>query len=237
MNLLLTEAIRFLEDSFAPSFSWITSPIEAELLRKKPPEIVKQLTLEKREDPLLFSQEKEMAKPIIQGSSLGVQDLSNAIKNLFPEFSTKTTPPEEKEFFQEISYKKALKAHVVLFSFREGKSSDLFLQNISRALQVYCPSSAIIDMKKWEHALSNCAPFFQEAEACLFIASQALYKKPQLLPFLKENPASSERFLGKGKFFLLPPFETYFNDPMQKKELWNTLCNLLSSPALSQASS
>jgi hypothetical protein len=93
---------------------------------------------------------------------------------------------------------------------------------------MHFPSSAIIDMKKWEHQLPNFSPFFQEAEAHVFIASQALYQKPGLLPFLKENPTTSERFLGQGKLYLLPSFETYFHDPMQKKELWEKLCNLLS---------
>ncbi len=255
MNLLLADTIRFLEENFDPSTKWITSPQKAQLLQKKltsakppvttptPPQVLKSPIPEKSFAPEKKEEipppicEKEVPKPTLPSIPLGVEDLSKAVKDLFPQFSTQMAPPQEKEFFLDLSYKKALKANVVLFSFREGKESDLFLQNINRALHLYFPNSTIIDMKKWEQELSNFTPFFQETEARLFIASQALYKKPHLLPFLKEKPISSERFLGKGKLLLLADFETYFLDPTQKKELWKTLCTLLSLTAPSQASS
>ncbi len=249
MNLLLADTLRFLQENFDPSTSWISSPEKAQLLQKKKPSTAspptpiaalpsldKKIVLEKKEE-MIPVVEKEIPKPIFATSPLGVEDLSKAVKDLFPQFSTQMQPPQENVFFLDPAYKRALKAHIVLFSFREGKESDLFLQNLCRALHVYFSSATILDMKKWEKELSNFDPFFQEAEARLFIASHTLCKKPQLLPFLKENPASSQRFLGKGRLLLLPTFETYFQDPTQKKELWKTLCTLLSSPALTQASS
>lgn len=250
MHLLLADTLRFLEENFSPSHRWIISPKQHLLLQKKtpepiaaPPQIVKQLSAEKspvpvkKEEAISPNIDKEVPTPIVSGSPLGIENLSKAVKDLFPEFSTQIKPPQEKDFFLDPSYKKAIKAQVVLFSFREGKESDLFLQNMARALHIYFSSSSILDMKKWEKELQNFTPFFQEAEAKLFIASHALCKKTQLLPFLKENPTSSERFLGNGKLLLLPTFSTYFHDPMQKKELWKTLCTLLNSQAPSQASS
>lgn len=249
MHPLLADTIHFIEENFPSTTHWIVPAEKFELLQKKapkkadpvviehPPQIVKRPAPEKKEEVLSPVIEKENPKQAVASAPLVVEDLSKVIKDLFPTFSTQKEPPQEKEFFLDPSYKKALKAQVVLFSFREGKASDLFLQNMSRAINVYFDGATVVDMQKWEKGLQSFTSFFQETEASVFIASQALYQKPQLLPFLKENPISSERFLGKGKLLLLPAFEIYFHDPMQKKELWKTICTLLNTHARLQASS
>ena len=249
MNSLLTDTLRFLQENFEPDTSFLVKPSQAYLKREKkiakeqipnkvasiplpaPPPPPKEEEKEKPEAPL-FSKavEKEAIKP-----SLGVESLSSAIKDLFPSFTTHKEPPKDKDLRVDPAYKKVLQAEVVLFSFREGKESDLFLQNISLAITSHFAPAAVLDVKKWELLEEHFDLFFKQGKAKFFITSETLYKKPSLLPFLKEIPSSHERFLSDRPLLLLHPFESYFNNPLQKKELWNTLCTSLKK--LLQASS
>ncbi len=252
MNSLLNDTLRFLQENFEPDASLLVKPSQVHLKRAKkvakepappvfktasiplpaPPPPPKEEEKEKPQAPL-FSKAVEK-EPVVK-PTLGIESLSSAIKDLFPGFTTHKEPPKDKDLRVDPIYKKVLQAEVVLFSFREGKESDLFLQNISLAITSHFTSAAVLDVKKWELVEEHFDLFFKQGKAKFFIASETLYKKSCLLPFLKEIPASSERFLSDRPLLILQPFESYFNNPLQKKELWNTLCTALKK--LSQASS
>ncbi len=248
MNHLLADTLRFLQETFEADTSW---PVEsAQMYLKKKRKIVdapkpastptpKATTSPppKVMQPATQLAAKETPKPLMPSAPLKVESLSSAVKELFPQFPTNVQPPEDKDLRVNPIYNRILKAEVVLFSFREGKETDLFLQNISLAINSHFSSSAVFDVKKWEISGEHFELFFKQVKAKLFICSQALYDRPSLLPFLKEIPSSSEKFLGPGKLTLLQPFETYFNDSLQKKELWKNLCATLSNIIHSQGSS
>lgn len=244
MNNLLTDTLRFLEENFDTNATWTIHPSQFHLKKEEkqiegplPVVAFKPLTPPPQKAfTLLPSAQKNKQLPdppplpekeLTKNAPLGINSLSQAIKELFPHFTTHRDPPQDKDLKIDSIYKKALLAEVVLFSFREGKESDQFLQNISIAISAHFAPSAVFDAKKWELSQGNFDLFFKQAQAKLFITSQTLYKKNTLLPFLKEIPSSSERFLGNEKLLLLHPFETYFNDPLQKKELWKILCATL----------
>ncbi len=246
MNHLLLDTLRFLQENFDENTSWtitasqmrlkkktvkeesitpvVTPKAEAPLFLKKP---LSPSYVDQKNKPLpipLQNVEKEIPKPTIQTSPLKVESLSEAIKGLFPQFTTHIEAPKDKDLRVNPVYKRVLQSDVVIFSFREGKESDLFLQNISLAIQSHFSSAAVFDVKKWEISEGNFELFFKQIQAKLFISSESIYKKPSLLPFLKEIPSSSERFLGPSRLLLLHPFETYFNNPLKKKDLWKILC-------------
>lgn len=252
MNSLLADTLRFLEESFEPGASFLVKPSQVHLKRakkieKEPLPVSKKTASiplpvlppppkeEEKEKPQapLFSQAAE--KELIVKPSLGIESLSSAIKDLFPGFTIHKEPPKDKDLRVDPVYKKVVQADVVLFSFREGKESDLFLKNISLAIISHFTSAAVLDVKKWELLEEHFDLFFKQGKAKFFIASETLYQKSCLLPFLKEIPSSAERFLSNRPLLLLRSFESYFNNPLQKKELWNTLCTALKK--LSQASS
>jgi hypothetical protein len=248
MNSLLNDTLRFLEESFEPGANFLVKSSQVHLKRakkveKEPLQVPKKIASiplpapppppkEKPQAPL-FS--KAMEKEPVVKPALGVESLSSAIKDLFPGFTTHKEPPKDKDLRVDPIYKKVLQAEVVLFSFREGKESDLFLQNISLAITSHFTPAAVLDVKKWELVEEHFDLFFKQGKAKFFIGSETVYKKSYLLPFLKEIPSSSQRFLSDRPLLLLRPFESYFNNPLQKKELWNTLCTALKK--LSQASS
>ncbi len=249
MKHLLTDTLRFLKENFDEDTSWIVPPslshLKNQSLKVKEPliapfqkiEITPPLKEEKKEEPFVPVDKtiSENPKTIVQTSPLGIDSLSSAVKGLFPQFTTHKTAPLDKDLRIDPVYKKLLQAEVILFSFREGKESDLFLQNICFAIQAHFCSCAVFDVKKWEISEGTFDLFFKQKSAKLFIASETLYKKPPLLPFFKENPTSSEKFLAESKLIFLKPFETYLNNPLQKKELWKILCATLKKSVLSQA--
>ncbi len=257
MNSLLANTLRFLQENFDEKTTWMVKPSQTHLKNLKPAKKIEEVPVapvkrasiplsppppppppreEEKKEPYL-AVEKERPKPISQNTPLGVDSLSDAVKGLFPQFTTHKDMPKDKDLRVDPVYKKLVHAEVVLFSFREGKESDLFLQNIHLAISAHFGSSAVLDVKKWELLEGNFDLLFKQAHAKLFIASDALYKKPSLLPFLKEIPSSSERFLNDKPLVLLQPFENYFNHPLQKKDLWKTLCATLKKSSSSQASS
>lgn len=252
MNQLMADTLRFLKENFDSDCSW-TVPARSAHLKSSKAKVQKPLllpSLAPKIQPPSFS--KEVAKETLPVAApaapeplkaeipivpLGLDSLSDAVKNLFPQFTTFKEIPQDKDLRTDPAYKKLVQADVVLFSFREGKESDLFLQNICFAISSHFCSAAVLDVKKWEISKSPFDLFFKQSNAKLFISSDTLYKKSFLLPFLKENPTSSEKFLSESKLILLKSFESYFTDPLHKKELWKTLCATLKKHFPSQASS
>lgn len=240
---LLSDAILFLKESHHPKTSWtvkkeqvvsvkpaikppppketIVKPI-AIALEKPPQQVVKQALEPIKEIPVKEPPPKSpLLKPIDESLPLPFEELSKNLLKLFPQFSIKSEPVSDKTAYVEL-----LQAKILIFSFKEGKESDVFLENIQKAINAYHVPAKLFDMSK-SGTEEELAVFFQEMQASLILASPALTKKKYFLPFLKELPATSERFLGRGRLLLLEPFETYFTNPEKKKALWQTLCAIL----------
>ena len=228
MHSLLSDTIRFLKEQ--PCSNWTIPPSQVHLKQASP-------TQKKEEEkPLGKSISSSVASETIheellpEPPTLGVSSLSESVKKLFPNFSIHKEAPKESDMNQ--THRKILQAKVVLFSFREGKESDLFLQNIQRAITSHFIEAGVLDVKKWE-SKENLDLFFKQSKPEFIISSSSLYQAPSLLPFLKEISDSPERFLGSSRLFLLKPFKQYFDHPLQKKDLWQTLCAILKNNSLS----
>jgi hypothetical protein len=260
MNHLLADTLRFLQENFEDNTTWSVKADQMHLKEKQPSTLnspAKLISPQKTLPPSPSIQKNPVSKftakviaetpievlsldppkPIIPDSPLKVEFLSSAVKELFPLFATNPQPPSDKDLRVNPVYKRVLKSEVILFSFREGKETDLFLQNISLAINSHFCSSTVFDVRKWETSGESFDLLFKQSEAKLLICSEALYKQSSLLPFLKEIPSSSQKFLGSRKLILLQPFDNYFNNPLLKKELWKNLCATLSKITPSQESS
>lgn len=179
---------------------------------------------EKEAEPKILPVEKK------QEQALPFEDLSKKLLKSFPQFTVKKDTLSDK-----IPYLSALETECIVFSFREGKESDLFLNNLQKALENHHSSSCFFDVTSGIPS-EELEMFFEQVQAKLIVASPSILKNPALLPFLKEIPASSEWFLGKSRLFILEPFTSYFTNPQKKKALWQTLCAILKSRS-TQASS
>lgn len=180
---------------------------------------------------ILEEQAVEPKKTLQERPPLSFTDFSKPLHRLFPQFLLKETPPDDRTALAMAnpSYIQALEADVVIFSFQETPESDLFLQNIGRAISHYHTPASLFFVAscKTENELSL---FLEEMHAKVVLAPNTLLQKKLFLPFIKELPVSSEYYLHKSRLILLEPFTHYFTQPQQKKALWQTLCNLLKSP-------
>lgn len=252
IDSLIADTLLFIQQSFTPSTHWLAKKSEIDLRVERKPEKPQIPTQQKIPIPLLKApiqpalktspkeeQQEELPKassPTPQRSpTLEIESLSLAVKKLFPSFST--SRDIQKPPMIDPEFKRVCLSKVVLFSFREGKESDLFLKNLSQAITSYFTTASVIDIKKWELAHYDFSLFFKETQAKLIIAPASFYQKTLLSPFLKEDPSSSECFLGSSKLLILNPFENYFNNALRKKELWNTLCTILKNSPSMPASS
>jgi hypothetical protein len=226
IEALLKDTLRFIQESVdLEELLPANKPFRGTPQRKiTPPPFLTPPPL--KEEPIVKTEVLEPPlKPTLPHTPLEVHSLSKAVKTLFPHFATHEELSTPHALHP--SLKKVLQAETVLLCFREGKESDLFLQNLQIALSAYFSSAAVLDVGKWEKEQSSFEPFFKQIQAKLILSSSSLYKRPSLLPFLKEIPSSLERFLGSSRLLLLQPFEHYFTNPQAKKELWNAICAIL----------
>ncbi len=248
---LLSDVIRLLKENCDKSTSWTVKAEQVKPIKPKststpqslssaPPPTIPQ---EKKKIeivalPIATPPVKKEKEPESKGQHvekkqeqlLPFEDLSQKLLKSFPQFSVKKDTLSDK-----VPYLNTLEAECIVFSFKENKESDLFLNNLQKALENHHASSCFFN------AASGIPPeeldmFFEQAQAKLIIASSVILKNPLFLPFLKEIPASSEWFLGKSRLFILEPFSSYFTNPQKKKALWQTLCAILKSRS-TQASS
>ena len=244
---LLSDTIRLLKENFDKETSWTVKasyvkPLNTPPISKKtspnptiyPTSIPIKKFEEKKKIEVVPSQKKEQEQEQEQELKtstlekkqeqlLPLEDLSKRLLKSFPQFSIRKNILSDK-----IPYINALETDCIVFSFKEGKESDLFLNNLQKALANHHSSACFFD------ATSGIPPeelemFFEQAQAKLVIASSAILKNKALLPFLKEIPATSEWFIGKSRLFILESFTSYFTNPLKKKALWQTLCAILKS--------
>lgn len=178
----------------------------------------------KPESPL-----QEELKPVLAKEMgpqpLAFEELSGKLSRLFPHFAVHDHPLDDKiaSYKARPSYLRALQAEVILLSFKESKESDLFLQNIQKALATYNISTLFLPIKSVEETKQ----FLEQAQAKVMLASSLILKEPKFLSLIKELPASQQRFILDSHLLLLEPFEKYFADKNLKKSLWHTLCKIL----------
>ena len=239
MTPLLSDLIYLLQEEFEPKKSFFVSPSQIHLKqegKKKPLPIkvaqppISTPPLEKK-TPILKEEKIEAPPPPVIAS---VDHLSLSVKKLFPGFAIRDSIPKESDLDQ--THRKILGAQVVLFSFREGKETDLFLQSIQQAITSHFAPAGVLDVKKWENK-ESLELFFKQSKADVVIAPMSLYTNASMLPYLKEIPNTGERFLGSSRLLLLKPFHQYFEQPSLKKELWHHLCAMLRTLKNTQASS
>lgn len=236
---LLSDTIRFLKENHEMKKNFIVKPelissIKAEKKKQEPLPQPSQISFPVRKPPSLQRKapppplkkekiEPSPIKPKRKEPTLSYPELSKKLKQSFPNFPLVETPLKDESRFI-----KALKAEIVIFSFSEGKKPEAFLKNLNKAITAHHAEATICDPTQWK-TQEECSLFLKRTKAKLFIASFSVLESMLFLPFLKELPASSKRFLEERPLIVLEPFTTYFEDPKSKQSLWNTLCSTLAS--------
>ncbi len=235
---ILSDALLFLKENYEPTSSWnvpasyiipltpkekkSVKPSAPAAIYTPPPQAKTAPQPKKIEEPfILHTPAAPPTKSKMEEHVLPFEELKKSLHKILPQFVIKDTPLSDK-----ISYIKALEAKTLILSFQEDQSSTIFLQNIQKAIATYHTSAHILEPKSSGFP-EDLPLFFEQTKNRLTLASPSILKNKQLLPFIKEIPASSEWFLGKSRLLLLEPFETYFTNPLQKKTLWKTICAIL----------
>ncbi len=121
-------------------------------------------------------------------------------------------------------------AKVTLLSFDPQSAEHRFLQHLGAAISLRIQEATVVlaslfeKENRWNELLSS------DALAHLIAFPLPLHSCPNLCSHYKEVPQTKERFVQNRPLFLLKPYASYVEDPMQKRELWNTLLRCLVSP-------
>jgi hypothetical protein len=166
--------------------------------------------------------------------SLPFDELEEKLKKLFPHFAIHAKPPSDKiaSFHANPLYLKACQAQAAILSFQESKESDLFLQNIQKALISYNISAHFWPVRSLEEARQ----FLKESQAKIVLSSPRVLTHPPLLSLVRELPMEQKRFIETIPLVILEPFETYFTNKDSKKTLWQTLCTALKKNSTPESS-
>ena len=104
----------------------------------------------------------------------------------------------------------------------EEKGAELeFLEDIAFAVSLYFVPCRVVQCNK----IANWEEVFIKNSCKLFLCSDyAILQQQELVPFYKENAATSESFLCNTPIFMLPKLSLYFQNSELKSSLWKALC-------------
>lgn len=181
--------------------------------------------------PLKEQENKPVATQVLEKPSKSAPAPSKEWKDLcqkiVPNWTIREDVPSDEEAKRNAeAWKEPKVAKVLLFSFKETEEELLFLKNISRAIDLYLAPAKIINAAKFEEE-NKWEGFFKRKGAELIIAPPALHQTKELRSFYKEIPSTSELFLAEIPLFVLKSLKEYMKDPLAKKMLWQSLCQIL----------
>lgn len=114
-------------------------------------------------------------------------------------------------------------ASVAILLGEENADSMLFFQHLLASLSLRgCQTNFVfikdLDVQKW---------ISSSRTAWILISKSLLLQTPDLKALAKRNPDTKEVQLSQIPTFVIPEFESFFNNPSLKKELWNRLKTFL----------
>ncbi len=241
---LLSDAIFWLKESYAPDTSLLVSKEQVITVSKQtqvsapkkqiaqqteaPPQILLARTKSTKAPPPLqkeTSLTKDLPSPLVEKENLiPFAELFQKTQKYFPGFSLEKELLSDHKGLLPVLHKTSL-----VLSFREGRESDVFLHNVCKAMERSFASAGLWDATQCS-STEELQLLLEQVKAKIILAPVSLLQNPIFLPFIKEIPSSSSRFLGKSKLLVLEPFENYFTNPLQKKILWHTICTHLTIP-------
>jgi hypothetical protein len=147
------------------------------------------------------------------------------IKRFSPHISLNMSIPNDEQAKDRAnSWQKPTTAAVALY-FGEDAQELHFLKEMAKAIEARWLSCKVSKAQGIRWGL-----FLSSSTLKWIIASEALLQEaPELRASYRENPATSEKFLGKTSLILIPPPSFYLKNPSAKRSLWKMLSSLLSS--------
>lgn len=122
-----------------------------------------------------------------------------------------------------------LDTEVVVFSASLEAKEILFLENLACSIHLRLKPCKRIALSDIESVLEFKE--LLEREPCtLIIADPLCLKNGNFLRWVKKNPSIQKQYLHHHPLLILEPLISYFHEGMKKKNLWETLCQLLTIP-------
>lgn len=176
----------------------------------------------------VFERETPASK---EASPFADPSIAKRIQKLYPGWKLAEHPPSDEEAVKIASSWKirAAATEVLVLLFSSKPAVRTFLQNFANALQQLGRPTQLIDARQiekenmWEAVLG--APQLKT----IYASPLEGWNAPHLLKYVTSVPATGEHFLGKSKcaLHLLQEAEVYIHSPLQKRLLWQQVCNQL----------
>ncbi|HEY5259188.1 MAG TPA: hypothetical protein VIJ46_00955 [Rhabdochlamydiaceae bacterium] len=243
---LVSDTARFLKENYAPGDSLLVpsrapappppAPVQKKQTYIPPPKSEAPLAAQKKVEEAPPPQPLPVREPLhLQPLEAPLIEKAEALRELLakvaPDFALKETPPDDTGA-QRIRnhWKEEMQAAaVVILSFGETEKELLFYKNIAQAINQSLLPAKLVDGRRLEKE-KKWDSFLESSQLKWILISQDQLKKGMdLLRHFRENPATSEKFLGQASLLLIAPPATHFKQPGLKRTLWETLCTRLSS--------
>ncbi len=240
---LVRDTARFIKENYAPGDSLLVpsrasappppAPVQKKQTYTPPPKVeipLPQATPKKVEEPQPTREPlhlQPLEAPLVEKA----EALRELLTKIAPDFALRETPPDDTgaQRIRNHWKEETQAAAVVLLSFGETEKELLFYKNIAQAINQSLMPAKLVDGRRLEKE-KKWDSFLESSQLKWILVSQDQLKKGMdLLRHYRENPATSEKFLGQASLLLIAPPATYFKQPGLKRTLWETLCTRLSS--------
>jgi len=239
MQALVTDLLRYFEESVPSTTSWIVAPTHALLslpalqatttssvrqeltpLAALPIQEISPLHTASHEH--LLPKEELIPSPLLQEDRFA--PLFALMEQHFPSHPLRTKPVDDRILFWQL-----VSAKILVISTIEEKIP--FLHNLTRAIQGHF-GQAMLFRPLQDLSSDDLALLFLQTKAELIIALPDILTVPILSSHIRHDSSIGDYFLHNKKLLLLEPLTIYMEKPSHKKALWSTLVHHLTQALL-----
>lgn len=168
-------------------------------------------------------------KPKLAPHSEGMADIKALLVRLAPHLLTEEPIPDDAAAKRAAeAWKHETHASVVtVLSLGASQDETTFLRNVARAISTTLQPAKVVSAQELEQ--DNLWETVLQTPGLKWILSPPLnmVQWPNLSAYYKHNTTTQVHTLGNIPLIFLKPLTDYLENPILKKELWDTLCQLL----------
>ena len=162
---------------------------------------------------------------------LPLGDIQKAMQKVAPDIPYLSQPPSDaraKQTAQKWKFQTQA-APITILSVKETSQEKIFLENISKAIDLYhypsrvVPAGPLEKEDGWETFLGA------KGLKMIIVIDYSIFDFPLLMKHYKEYPSQNQTLLGDIPCFMLPDLALYFKDPLLKPSLWKAITQKISS--------
>ncbi|MBS3903711.1 MAG: hypothetical protein KGZ39_00110 [Simkania sp.] len=151
-----------------------------------------------------------------------IDSLRIAIEKSCPHLHLKSIIPNDDEALQRKNAWKHREhqVRVLILSFTRTSLEKTFLDNVAKTISTLHCKAQVIHALEVEKERSWKALLELPQLAVVFAPLLDSWKTPFLKSLVIQHPSTAEFHLGKARLHFLPPIEKVFDDPLNKRKLW-----------------